>query len=576
MIKFLRLTFLTLASMLIISCSSNDDEIEYDYLPVKLVGSEMWSILNVQTGEVVFRDEFKNEPSAIYNDVFLVKNDKGTFDYYNVNDVKKPVNKTSYYMAADFVGSDIVPATLPGKQITLINNKCEEVAVLDKSIERCAKFVEGLAPFMDDNDKWGFLDKTGKIIIKAKYDNVSFFNDGVSICSITDMAKDLTTYYAIDNTGKELFTFTSKDYKAIGTYSDGYLPVVKGEEIIYLDNTGKKAYSLCNLTDSAYYKVNLCTYKDSRSVFCEGDVFGIKDKDNNIILRAKYDLLYCFGEGRYLAEKEDKYGIIDFNDNVLLDFKYDEITQLRKEIFLVGNEKSKTLINDKGEDITNVNFTQYSLTQINVVKNNYLDPKAYAQKIINSFTDTTCDGYNGNMTLRNFSSELTYSASYYSDESTLIVNNENTGRQVGLMFNNYLSKQTYKYETYYYWTYRYPAGYVFNYGAKLRGVWMTYDISEYECLEEKISAEFDKNLRSRGYKEIEGGYWKSPKGTAVGLSYDEGIITLIYYFTEGNYIDLTRNPRKSNNKRTPEGKDYVSAVDTVVVDTIAADTAVYY
>lgn len=74
--------------MLIISCSSNDNEIEYDYLPVKLVGSEMWSILNVQTGEVVFRDEFKNEPSAIYNDVFLVKNDKGTFDYYNVNDVK--------------------------------------------------------------------------------------------------------------------------------------------------------------------------------------------------------------------------------------------------------------------------------------------------------------------------------------------------------------------------------------------------------------------------------------------------------------------------------------------------------
>lgn len=226
----------------------------------------------------------------------------------------------------------------------------------------------------------GLFRQNRKIIIKAKYDNVSFFNDGVSICSITDMAKDLTTYYAIDNTGKELFTFTSKDYKAIGTYSDGYLPVVKGEEIIYLDNTGKKAYSLCNLTDSAYYKVNLCTYKDSRSVFCEGDVFGIKDKDNNIILRAKYDLLYCFGEGKYLAEKEDKYGIIDFNDNVLLDFKYDEITQLRKEIFLVGNEKSKTLINDKGEDITNVNFTQYSLTQINVVKSNYLDPKAYAQK----------------------------------------------------------------------------------------------------------------------------------------------------------------------------------------------------
>ena len=29
----------------------------------------------VKTGEVVFRDEFKNKPSAIYHDVFFVKND---------------------------------------------------------------------------------------------------------------------------------------------------------------------------------------------------------------------------------------------------------------------------------------------------------------------------------------------------------------------------------------------------------------------------------------------------------------------------------------------------------------------
>ena len=583
MVRCLKFFLLSLLAVMTVSCSNEDENIEYEYLPVKLVGSDTWSILNVKTGEVVFRDEFKNKPSAIYHDVFFVKNDKGTFDYYSVKDVKKPLNKTSYYMAIDFVGSDIVPATLPGKQITLINTKCEEVAVLDKSIERCGRFKGGLAPFMDDADKWGFLDKKGNIVIKAKYDDVSWFNDGVAVCATKDVASDVTTYYAVDTDGKELFKFTSKDYKAIGSYSEGYLPVVKDDEIIYLDKTGKKVYSLCNLNDTtSTYMVNLCTYGDGRSVFIEGDMFGLKDKENNIILRAKYDLLYNIGEGRYFAKKDDKFGVIDYEDNVVLDFKYEEIDKLRDDVFVVGNGKTKTLVNDKGEDVTNVNISDYSLDYVNVVKSNYLDPKDYAQKIANSFTETSCAGYTGKMTLRDFKAELTYGESYYSDEMTLTINNENTGRTVLLLFDKYLSRQTYRYETYYYWTYRYPAGYVFNYDAKLRGVFITYDISEYEPVEAKVAEEFEKLLKAKGYKSVDGGYMESPKGTAAGLAYDEGVITLCYYFDDGYRVDLARNARKSN-KKTPEGVDDVAAYDSVAamddyyaVDSLVADTVGYY
>ena len=260
MIKSLNFLFLSLLAILTISCSNEDTDIEYDYLPVKLVGSEMWSILNVQTGEVLYKDEFKNMPSAIYHDLFLVENDKGTFDYYNINNVKTPVNKASFYMAADFVGSDVTPATLPGKQITLINTKCEVVATLDKSIERCGKFVEGLAMFMDETGKCGFLDKTGKIVIKAKYDNGLSFSDGVSVCWLVDEDEDLTTYYVIDKTGKELFKFTSNEYVIAGAFNEGRIPVFKDKEIIYLDKTGKKLQSLCNLEDTINYSSNLFNY----------------------------------------------------------------------------------------------------------------------------------------------------------------------------------------------------------------------------------------------------------------------------------------------------------------------------
>lgn len=559
MIKSLNFLFLSLLAILTISCSNEDTDIEYDYLPVKLVGSEMWSILNVQTGEVLYKDEFKNMPSAIYHDLFLVENDKGTFDYYNINNVKTPVNKASFYMAADFVGSDVTPATLPGKQITLINTKCEVVATLDKSIEQCGKFVEGLAMFMDETGKCGFLDKTGKIVIKAKYDNGLSFSDGVSVCWLVDEDEDLTTYYVIDKTGKELFKFTSNEYVIAGAFNEGRIPVFKDKEIIYLDKTGKKLQSLCNLEDTINYSSNLFNYnifalRDGRSVFCEGDVFGLKDKESNIILRAKYDLLINsgYGDGRYIAQKGDKFGIIDFNDNVVLDFKYDEIFLLRRNVFLVGNGKTRTLINDKGEDVTNVNISEFSLQRMSMVKSNFLDPDAFVQKIMDDFTDDSCAGYKNGTTLGDVKSELDNDAGYYSYETELTVAKGNADRPVTLTFDRYLALPRYTYETYYYESYRVPDGYGFNYDAELAVISMEYDISEHENMAQTIAEKFDAALSAKGYKKLANGFMEAPNGTAVGLGYKGGTMSLTYSFNKENYEGLARIVRGSDGGETQE------------------------
>lgn len=563
MIKSLNFLFLSLLAILTISCSNEDTDIEYDYLPVKLVGSEMWSILNVQTGEVLYKDEFKNMPSAIYHDLFLVENDKGTFDYYNINNVKTPVNKASFYMAADFVGSDVTPATLPGKQITLINTKCEVVATLDKSIERCGKFVEGLAMFMDETGKCGFLDKTGKIVIKAKYDNGLSFSDGVSVCWLVDEDEDLTTYYVIDKTGKELFKFTSNEYVIAGAFNEGRIPVFKDKEIIYLDKTGKKLQSLCNLEDTINYSSNLFNYnifalRDGRSVFCEGDVFGLKDKESNIILRAKYDLLINsgYGDGRYIAQKGDKFGIIDFNDNVVLDFKYDEIFLLRRNVFLVGNGKTRTLVNDKGEDATNVNISEYSLQQTGMVKSNFLDPDDFVQKIMDNFTDTSCAGYKKGTTLNAVKSELGHEAEYYSYEMELSVEKGDASRSVTLMFDRYLAQQRNAYETFYDLTYREPTGYEFNYDAELIAVSMEYDISEHENLAKTIADKFDAALSAKGYKKLANGFMEAPNGTTVRLEYKNGTISMLYSFKKENNKRLTNIVRGSDVEETQkDGSD---------------------
>lgn len=565
--KFL---WIVIACIALASCRSNENKFEYEYLPVKLSGAEFWSIMNVQTGELVYKDEFKNKPSAIYNDIFLVENEKGTYDYYSVNDTKTPINKESFYMANDFVGSEIVAATKPGKTISLINTKCEEVVTLDKSIIACSNFKDGLAAFKDSNEKSGFINTKGEIVVKAKYDNVHDFSDGVAICSIDDTQKNITTYYAIDKTGKELFSFNDKEYKTCGYFSDGFLPVTKDEQIIYLDKEGKKAYELCNIEDSLGYQVYLCKYNDNRSIFCEGDLYGLKDKDNKIILRAKYSYLSYIGDDKYIAVQDNKSGIIDYEDNHLIDFKYDDITKMNEDVLLVKSGKTYTLINMEGKDLTNYNFSSYSLASYCFVKSNYIDPKEYALKIYKSFDESSCRGYNGSMTVADFMNEFEYSTSYYTDEYTIITNGlDDSKKSCVVGFEGPISSRTYKYESYYYFSYKVPNGYAFNKKTKIETIINVYNISEYDIVEDKVCNEFEKLLQSKGYKSLDNNYFESPTGTVVGLGYKDGSLFLYYYFRTGKYINIDRDLRTKKAKQTPEGMpkdETIEVIDTVSVD----------
>lgn len=570
----LSLYLFTLICVILASCnsSSSDENIEYDYLPVKLAGSESWSIMDVKSGEIVYKDEFKNKPSAIYHDIFFVENDKGTYDYYNVSDVKTPINKESYYMASDFVGSEIVAATKPGKTISLINTKCEEVVFLDKSIIACSKFKDGLAAFKDASEKIGFLNTKGEIVVKAKYDDVSDFSDDIAICSIEDNKKNITTYYAIDKTGKELFKFNNKEYKNCGAFSDGYLPVIKEDKVIYLDREGKKAYELCNIADSLGYEVYFCQYKDNRSVFCEGSSYGLKDKDNKIILRAKYNFLINVGNDKYIAEQEKKCGMINHEDKHLIDFAYDAISKMNDNVLLVQSGDTYTLINMQGEDLTTYNFSDYSLASYYsfFVKSNYIDPKEYAQKIMKAFDENSCRGYNSSMTVADFMDKFEYSTSYYTDEYSIVTDGlDDSNESCVVAFDGPISSRTYKYENYYYFSYKVPDGYAFNKNTKIHLVINIYDLSDYDVVEDKVCGEFEKLIKAKGYKDIGNNLFESPKGTVVGLSYKEGEVTLYYYFSKGLYIDITRDLRTQKSKKTPEGMPKDESVE--VVDTIAVE-----
>lgn len=96
------------------SCSSDPGQTRY--VAAKLVDSDMWSIVDVKTGEIVHKDEFKSQPSVIVNGKFVVKNESGLYEYYSVDDVTKPINSEAFLYASSFNENDIALAVFKGKE----------------------------------------------------------------------------------------------------------------------------------------------------------------------------------------------------------------------------------------------------------------------------------------------------------------------------------------------------------------------------------------------------------------------------------------------------------------------------
>lgn len=64
-------------------------------------------------------------------------------------------------------------------------------------------FSEGLAGFLGDNGKWGYIDKTGKQVLPCQWFVVGFFKNGIAAVEITGKAYN-KVWRKINKKGEEV------------------------------------------------------------------------------------------------------------------------------------------------------------------------------------------------------------------------------------------------------------------------------------------------------------------------------------------------------------------------------------
>ena len=115
------------------------------------------------------------------------------------------------------------------------------------------EYYEGLAK-VKLNDKYGFIDKTGKEVIPIKYDNAEFFSEGLALVKLNNK------YGFIDKAGKEVIPIK---YDDAYSFSEGLAKVKLNNKYGFIDKTGKEvipikyddAYSFSKISSLALVKL---------------------------------------------------------------------------------------------------------------------------------------------------------------------------------------------------------------------------------------------------------------------------------------------------------------------------------
>ena len=122
----------------------------------------------------------------------------------------------------------------------------------------CLAFGQGngLYEFIGRNGKHGFMDKTGKVIIPAKYVNVYFkFSEGLAFVSEKRTSNGDFIWICIDTLGNKKFSLGRK-YAPEECFSEGYAVIENwfSDCYLFVDKDGKKVFDkkfddACNFTN---------------------------------------------------------------------------------------------------------------------------------------------------------------------------------------------------------------------------------------------------------------------------------------------------------------------------------------
>ena len=501
---FSRITIAAVVALLMAACSGSETTYQYktQYLPVQLVGSEKWSILDVNNGEVVAKDAFVNAPSPIVAGMFYVVNEDGSYDYYDVSAPTTPV-AGHFGSVTSFSDDGVAVCSRVGGSLCVIDRKGQVVKELPKEVSQCSMFSRGMAAFQNDNGSWGYINTSGDTIVPANYSSANMFlyNDYAMVIDENQPNDSTVSFTVINKNGKVMFTANSSEYQPVQPYFiNGVLPVVKGDTLVCLNEEGKEVANPIDDSD----KVEKAGYADfSRTP--SGDYIVIKDK---------------------------KTGMVDKNNQPLIPIEHDNLIDINGERLIAVDGDTYHIIDRNGKAVGDVKFSNAHVSEDNpFATRGFIDTDLAAVALMSLFEENSACGANANTTLMDMNGMLGTDARMYAGSNTLVM--PQGPYIIQYVFDREVSSANAD-----------STSASFNYDAKVDRVIISLNLNHCPAnTEPAIVNKVESRLGTKGFVFARDGIFCSDYLTALTLGYDKGVMNLIYYMHFNESVPQVKNKR---------------------------------
>src|SRR6266404_4997386 len=185
------------------------------------------------------------------------------------------------------------------------------------------EFSEGLAAFENEDGKHGYIDETGRVVIAPKFDNWTEFSEGLAAVSV-----DFEWGY-IDKTGKWAIPphFTvgrpfSDGLALVGVALNGKVSFPPGpQKHVFIDKTGKVVIDAKDDILNGTFSEGVGTVQ---FITNHGVNAVLIDRTGKVIVSVQEIETDGFSEGLTAAKKNSKWGYIDTSGRFAIEPQYEE------------------------------------------------------------------------------------------------------------------------------------------------------------------------------------------------------------------------------------------------------------
>lgn len=340
--KTVQLGALIVATSVLSSCGGGDSISEVNLIPVKS-GKEFQYI--DKEGNIVINPQFKD--ATVFREGLALVETSGDEPKWGfiTEDGKYAIN--AQYKEATVFSNGLAWVVTENGAPTAIDTK-GEIKFTMQEAEVVRLFKDDLAAFSmvneEGEEKWGFVDKTGKVVINPQFSAVSDFSDGK--CGVRNSENK---WGFIDKEGK---ISISHQFDGISDFKNGKCVVTSSGKDGVIDQDGK-------------YIIN----PQFSGMQIDGDLFlviqdgkyGWCDSEGKLAINPQFSAAYPFlGNDLTAVQSGKSFGYITKEGKMEINPQFDHALPFNGNLALVMSSNKYGFINGEGKYVVNPQFDEVS------------------------------------------------------------------------------------------------------------------------------------------------------------------------------------------------------------------------